>query len=43
MKPMLERKDMWELAVKVLSDSHSAGGFEYFGFVMKRHKASNVS
>jgi hypothetical protein len=43
MKPMLERKDFWDLAVKVLVDSQNAGGFEYFGFIMKRHQASNTS
>jgi hypothetical protein len=42
-KPMLERKGLWDLAVKVLGDSQGVGGFEYFGFIMKRHQASNTS
>jgi hypothetical protein len=40
MKPMLERKDMWDLSVKVLGDPEGKGGFEYFGFIMKRHPTS---
>jgi hypothetical protein len=37
MKPLLTREDLWSLKVEVLGDAEGAGGFEYFGFIMKRH------
>ncbi|PMD54321.1 S-adenosyl-L-methionine-dependent methyltransferase [Hyaloscypha bicolor E] len=43
MKPLLERKDSWDFAVKTLGDSQGTGEFDYFGFIMKRHEASNTS
>ncbi len=38
-KPLLERKDLWDLTVKVLGNSQGTGAFDYFGFIMKRHPA----
>lgn len=36
LKPLLLREELWDLDVEVLDDPEAAGGFEYFGFVMKR-------
>lgn len=41
MKPLLIREDKWDLQVEVLEDPDGGGGFEYFGFIMTRHK--NIS
>ncbi|TVY88070.1 hypothetical protein LAWI1_G003861 [Lachnellula willkommii] len=38
MKPLLVRDDKWEVEVEVLEDPDGGGGFEYFGFIMKRHQ-----
>ncbi|KAH6675473.1 S-adenosyl-L-methionine-dependent methyltransferase [Halenospora varia] len=40
MKPLLERKDKWDLVVEVLGNG--SGEFEYFGFIMTRHQASTA-
>ncbi len=42
-KPMLERKHLWDVAVEILGDSQNTGEFDYFGFVIKRHESSNNS
>lgn len=36
LKPLLTREDVWDLSVEVLEDPDGGGGFEYFGFVMKK-------
>ncbi|KAI9739895.1 MAG: hypothetical protein M1818_004951 [Claussenomyces sp. TS43310] len=37
----LERKDLWDFSVESLNDSQVMGGFEYFGFIMKKHQTSH--
>ena len=37
MKPLLTREKQWSLSVETLKDPDGAGGFDYFGFVMKKH------
>lgn len=32
MKPLLERRDLWDSAVKTLGDSQATGEFDYVGF-----------
>lgn len=37
LKPLLSREGVWDLSVEILEDSESGGGgFEYFGFVMRK-------
>ncbi|KAE9370184.1 S-adenosyl-L-methionine-dependent methyltransferase [Stipitochalara longipes BDJ] len=36
MKPLLTREKQWDLSVEALEDPDGAGGFDYFGFVMKK-------
>ncbi|MCJ1356786.1 MAG: hypothetical protein MMC33_006782 [Icmadophila ericetorum] len=36
MKPLLAREDIWTLDVEILDDGQ--GGFEYFGFIMRKKK-----
>jgi len=35
---MLARDDKWDVEVEILEDPDGGGGFEYFGFVMKRYQ-----
>jgi len=37
MKPLLTREKQWDLSVEILEDPDGAGGFDYFGFVMRKH------
>lgn len=36
LKPLLTREDIWDLKVDVLEELGGGGGFEYFGFIMKK-------
>lgn len=36
LKPLLIREEVWDLSVEVLEDPDGGGGFEYFGFVMRK-------
>jgi len=36
MKPLLLRDELWDLSVEIIQDPDGGGGFEYFGFIMKR-------
>lgn len=36
LKPLLEREGVWDLSVEVLEDADGGGGFEYFGFIMRK-------
>lgn len=36
MKPLLTREKQWGLSVEILEDPDGAGGFDYFGFVMRK-------
>jgi hypothetical protein len=38
MEPLLVREDELDLEVEVLQELNGAGAFEYFGFIMTRHK-----
>ncbi|KAH6714467.1 S-adenosyl-L-methionine-dependent methyltransferase [Leptodontidium sp. MPI-SDFR-AT-0119] len=37
MRPLIERPGHWTVDVEILKDPDGAGGFEYFGFVMRKH------
>jgi len=38
LKPHLTRENIWDLSVEPLKDPDGAGGFDYFGFIMKKHE-----
>jgi ubiquinone/menaquinone biosynthesis C-methylase UbiE len=40
-KPLLQRENKWDLTVEVLEDVDGAGGFDYFGFIMRRHDSED--
>ena len=35
-RPAIEREDRWRVEVVKLEDESGGGGFEYFGYVMRR-------
>lgn len=35
-KPAIEREAKWTLEVEKLEDADGGGGFEYFGYVMRK-------
>jgi len=35
-KPAIEREGKWKLEVEKLEDADGGGGFEYFGYVMRK-------
>lgn len=36
-KPLLIREKEWSLEIETLQDPDGAGGFDYFGFIMRKH------